>query len=478
MKEQIMQSVERHAPLLEDVAMKIWDYAELSLKEYQSAALYKKVLAEQGFQVEENLAGIETAFSGSFGSGHPIIGFLGEFDALSGLSQVAGGTTRQEKVPGGEGHGCGHHLLGAGALGAALAVKDYLAETGKPGTVVFYGCPGEEGGAGKAFMAREGLWQELDAALTWHPADVNEVVSGTCNACIQKEYTFQGVAAHAAANPHMGRSGLDAVQLMNLGVEFLREHMRPSGRIHYAITNSGGLSPNVVQPMARVLYMVRDIEVSDTLALQARVDKIAEGAAMMTETRLTVRFIDGTANTVPNFTLEKVLHENFELVGAPQYTAEETAYAKALVDGFEAKPDKLPGAGSKYDPKIKEFVEQATQEGMRPLNDFVMPLHSSHQFEFGSTDVGDVSWLTPTAQVHAVCYPSGSPGHSWQQVACGATSVGMKGMLAAAKVLACSAVDLWEKPELLEAAKAEFKKQAKAGYTCPIPADAVPTTID
>ena len=476
-KQQALAAVERHEALLTSVAAQIWDFAELSLQEHRSAALYCDILAEQGFTVERNLANIATAFSGSFGSGSPVIGFLAEFDALSGLSQVGGATEREELIPGGNGHGCGHHLLGAGALGAALAYKEYLEKSGAPGTVIFYGCPGEEGGAGKAFMAREGIWSALDAALTWHPDSANEIVSGTCNSCIQKEYAFTGVASHAASGPENGRSALDAVQLMNLGVEFLREHMRPSSRVHYAITNTGGLSANVVQPFAKVLYMVRDIDVTPTLALQARVDKIAEAAAMMTETRLTVRFIDGTSNTVPNFTLEKVLYDNFTAIALPTYTPEEWDYAAALSAAIENKPDALPGDASKHDPTIRAFVAEASNNGTKPLNDFLIPQFSSHQFEFGSTDVGDVSWLTPTAQIHTVCYPSGTPFHTWQTVTCGTTGIAMKGMLTAAKVLATAAVDLHQNPALLAAAKAEFAQQARAGYTCPLPADAVPTIV-
>lgn len=477
MKKKALSAIEENAALFCDVSDKVWEYAELSLLEYKSAALYCKVLKDLGFEVTENLAGIETAFSGTYGHGRPVIGILAEYDALSGLSQVKGKAQREELVVGGAGHGCGHNMLGAGSLAAAVAIKKYLEETGKEGTVIFYGCPGEEGGAGKAFMARDGLWKHLDAALTWHPSDTNEVTTGTCNSCIQKEYKFTGIASHAAGDPHMGRSGLDAVELMNIGVQFLREHMPTTARIHYAITDAGGNSPNVVQPYAQVLYMVRDIKVKDALSLQARVDKIAEAAAMMTDTKLSVRFIDGTANTVPNFTLEKVLFDNFEQVPLPAYTEAEIAYAKALVDSYEAKPDRLPGFATQEDPAIAEWVQEKTKGGTLPINDFLMPLYSSLKFRFGSTDVGDVSWLTPTAQVHTACYPSGAPGHSWQHVSCGATSVGHKGLLLAGKVLAGAAIDLYENPDILTKAKAEFDKKAADGYLCPIPDDAVPTAV-
>ncbi|MBE6936579.1 MAG: amidohydrolase, partial [Ruminococcaceae bacterium] len=307
LKKEALSVIDEKQQIFTDVSDKIWEYAELSLLEYQSMELYCKVLAENGFQVEKNLCGVPTAFSGSFGSGRPVIGILGEFDALSGLSQKCGVAQRDELVAGGNGHGCGHNMLGAGSLAAAFAVKAYLEKSGKSGTVIFFGCPGEEGGAGKAFMARDRSWEKLDAALSWHPEDHNKVTTGSCISCIQVEYKFTGIAAHAAGNPEAGRSALDAVELMNIGVQFLREHMADSARIHYAITDAGGNSPNVVQPTAQVLYMVRDHKVREAMRLQERVDKIAEAAAMMTETKLTRRFIDGTANTVSNARLEKLL---------------------------------------------------------------------------------------------------------------------------------------------------------------------------
>ncbi len=241
--------IEENSDKYIDISHKIWGYAELSLKEYKSAALYTEALRAEGFDVSENLGGIPTAFSGSFGSGKPVIGGLAEFDALSGLSQKAG-LTHREPLDGqsatDSGHGCGHNMLGAASFGAACAIKNYLKQSGHSGTVIFYGCPGEEGGAAKAFLAREGVWKSLDAAITWHPGDTNEVTTGTCNSCIQVLYKFHGVAAHAAGNPEMGRSALDAVELMNTGVQYLREHMKSDCRIHYAITNAGGASPNVV----------------------------------------------------------------------------------------------------------------------------------------------------------------------------------------------------------------------------------------
>jgi len=471
-----LAAVDEKKDLFTAISDRIWDYAELSLKEYQSAALYCKTLRELGFTVTEKLGGIDTAFCGSFGSGGPVIGILGEFDALSGLSQEAGKAFHCPLQPGGSGHGCGHNLLGAGSLAAAVAVKRYLERNGAPGTVIFFGCPGEEGGAGKAFLAREGLWKTLDAALCWHPGDAFQTMTGTNNSCIQVLYKFHGIPAHAAGDPFNGRSALDAVELMNIGVQFLREHTTPDCRIHYAITNSGGVSPNVVQSVADVLYMVRANKVADTVALQARVDDIAKGAALMTGTSYERVFIDGTAETLPNFTLEGLLYDNMEEVGLPVYDEADRALAAALKATYPPGEAAL-GTGARFDPSIRKQVSALTEGGTRPLNDFLMPRYSGTQFSPGSTDVGDVSWLTPTAQIEALAWPSGVPGHSWQIVACGRSEMAHKGLLFAGKVLAGAAIDLLTKPELLAAAKAEFQERAAGGYVCPIEPDAVPIAL-
>ena len=365
--------------------------------------------------------------------------------------------------------------LGAGALAAAAAVKRYLELSGKPGTVIFYGCPGEEGGSGKAFLAREGLWKKLDAALSWHPSDVNQVETGTNNSSIQVLYRFSGVAAHAAGEPYNGRSALDAVELMNVGVQFLREHMKDDCRIHYAITDAGGVSPNVVQAKAAVLYMVRANKVTDSVALQKRVDDIAKGAALMTGTSFERVFIDGTAELLPNYALEELLYQNMAELGAPQFTEEETAFAAALRETYP-HPD-LPGIGARADASIAKQVRELTENGAKPLNDFLMPLYHGTLFTPGSTDVGDVSWLTPTAQIHTVTWPDGVPGHSWQVVACGKSSMAHKGMRYAAKALAGAAIDLIEDPDILAAAREEFEEKSASGYVCPIEPGAVPTAL-
>lgn len=476
-KQTAIAAVDAKSGVVFQVSDAVWEYAELSLQEEKSAACYCQVLEQEGFAVEKGICGIPTAFAASFGSGRPVIGVLAEYDALSGLSQKGGALEREEEVPGGCGHGCGHNLLGAGALAAALGVKAYLEQTKRPGTVVLYGCPGEEGGAAKAFMARENLWRGLDAALTWHPDDANEVVTGSSNSCIQTQYTFTGVAAHAAGDPERGRSALDAVELMNIGVQFLREHMSSRARIHYAITDAGGRSPNVVQPRATVLYMVRSNHVAEAVELQERVDNIARGAALMTGTSFEKKFIDGLADTVPNHTLESVLYRNFQALGVPSHTAEQHAFADALARTYPGS-DRVPGIGAENDGGIAEQVKALRQANGHAMNDFLLPLYQGDAFNPGSTDVGDVSWQTPTGQIHAAAWPNGSPGHSWQNVSIGRTDIGRGAALHAGKVLAAAAIDLYEDPELLAAAKAEFERQTAEGYTCPIPEGAVPTIAD
>lgn len=450
-----------------ELSDKIWEYAELSLKEYRSAEEYVRVLGELGFSVETNVCDIPTAFLGKCGEGRPVIGILGEFDALSGLSQVGGSLERKELQKGGSGHGCGHNLLGAGALAAAYGVKEYLKSTGRSGTVIFYGTPGEEGGAGKAFMAKEGAWYDLDCALTWHPTDANEVATGSCNSCIQTLYKFSGVASHAAGDPENGRSALDAVELMNIGVQYLREHMPSDARIHYSIIDGGGFSPNVVQPTASVLYMVRSPKVCDALELQKRVDRIADGATLMTDCGCERVFIDGCSGTLTNHTLEKLLYDNITAIGVPEYTESEWNFASKLKATY--KTHALPTIAAQYDSNAKCEIERLTENNTRPINDFISPLYTRDAFSPGSTDVGDVSWQTPTAQVYTACFVAGAPGHSWQNVSVGKTSIAYKGMLLAAKTLAATAIDLYENPETLDAAKAEFKALSKEGYVCPIP---------
>lgn len=470
-KQFLYESIDRNAPAIIALSDAIWDFSELSMEEYQSADYYCALLEQEGFTVQRALCGIPTAFSGSFGSGSPRIGILGEYDALSGLSQQPGRTEHLPLTQGGNGQGCGHNLLGAGAFGAALAIKQAIQAGQLSGTVIFYGCPGEEGCAGKTFMARDGMFRDLDAALTWHPGDTNEIKVGSSAACIQVEYTFHGVASHAAANPQDGRSALDAAELMHVGVQFLREHIPPNSSIHYSVTDGGGVSPNVVQPLAKTIFMVRGETVRKAKALLHRVDNIAKGAALMTDTTVTTRQIDGTSSTLGNQALEQVMFANLNDAPLPVYTEQEQAFAQALHGTYSAD---LPGALTAVNRSIRVFVLEKTQGGKRALNDFVIPYVPDAAYSPGSTDVGDVSWLTPTAQFTAATWTSGSPGHSWQNVSIGKTSVAHKGMLYAAKVLAATAADLMTQPEALAAARAEFAETAAAGYDCPIGPELVP----
>ena len=471
-KQKLYEIIEKKSSLLTGLSDKIWEYAELSMLEYKSVAAYVQILKEEGFAVVENLCNVPTAFSGTFGSGKPVIGILGEYDALSGLSQTPGVAEKLPLEAGGCGQGCGHNLLGAGALGAAIAIKEAIAAGELSGTVIFFGCPGEEGCAGKTFMAREGIFKELDAAITWHPGDTNEIMYGSNAACMQFEFSFTGLAAHAAGDPYNGRSALDAAELMNVGVQFLREHMPEKSSIHYSFSDAGGISPNVVQPTAKLIYMVRSDTVQHAKALLARVQDVARGAALMTGTSVTWRQIDGTASTVSNQVIENILHANMEAAPLPQYTDDEIVYAKQLRATYDTS--KLPGTRTYDDVKVKKFILEATENGTKPINDFVVIHTPCNPFSPGSTDVGDVSWLTPTAQFNAVTWPSGSPGHSWQNVSCGKTSIAHKGLLYAAKVLAGSAADLMENAALLTEAREEFEIAAAEGYDCPISPDLVP----
>lgn len=478
-KKTAVSAVEEKADLICRVADEIWAHPELSLQEYHSCDLYCEVLEKEGFLVEKGTCGIETAFTASFGSGRPVIGILAEYDALSGLSQKAFSAKRMPRDVGDTvsdcGHGCGHNLLGAGAMAAAIGVRKFLEETKTPGTVILFGCPGEEGGAAKAFFARDGLWKNIDAALTWHPDDANQVVVGTTNACIQVQYSFHGVASHASAAPEYGRSALDAVELMNIGVQFLREHMSDKARIHYAITDAGGRSPNVVQADATVLYMVRSDKVAEALELQKRVDRIAEGAALMTDTHFDRKFIDGLSETVPNHTLEKVLYKNFEALGVPHYTKEETDFADELIRTYPSG-NMVPGLGSSASESYARTAEK--MRGEKSMNDFLLPYYEGEVFRPGSTDVGDVSWLAPTAQIYVAAWPNGCPGHSWQSTSSAGSTIGHKAAVHAGKVLAAACCELFTCPDLIREARAEFDEQTKAGYVCPIPPDAVPVVAD
>ncbi|MBQ0037306.1 MAG: amidohydrolase [Clostridiales bacterium] len=473
-KQDCFQVIDAAASELTALSDDIWGYAELSLQETRSAKRYVDFLQKAGFAVETNIAGIETAFTATYGSGRPIIGILAEYDALSGLSQKANYVKKESLTAGGCGHGCGHNLLGAGALSAALGIKHYLSG-GHSGTVILYGCPGEEGCAAKAFMAQQDMFRSLDAALAWHPGDTNEVTSGRNQTSLQVLYRYHGIASHAAESPHMGRSALDAVELLNIGVQFLREHIAQADALHYAILDAGGCSPNVVQPEASVLYMLRSDNVPHAQKLLKRLDNIAHGAALMTETTMDRQFVDGTADIVPNAVLEQVLFRNMQEVGVPTYTTQETDFAAALRDTYPH--DRLPGSVWQLDDECAAQVKALSENNTKALNDYLMPYRTSNQQNFGSSDVGDVSHQTPTAQFTAVTWASGSPGHSWQNVAIGKHSIAHKGMLYAGKVLCAAAIDLYESPALLKQAREEWQRKNGVGYICPIEDGTIPTIL-
>lgn len=478
-KQQLYDYIDANAQSFISISDRIWDYAETAFQEYKSAALLCDTLEQAGFQVQRGAGDLETAFVARLGSGKPAIAFLAEYDALAGLNQKAGSAVREPTTPedaGKPGHGCGHNLFGTCAVAAAMAVKAWLETTGKEGTVIVYGCPGEEGGSGKAFMARDGVFDGCDIALNWHPSTFNSITSGSSLANIQVLFKFYGVAAHASSAPENGRSALDAVELMNLGTQFLREHMEDADRVHYAITNSGGFSPNVVQARADVLYLIRSPKSANARSLYERVCKIAQGAAHMTDTRLEIDFVKACSEKITLKSLTDLLYRNMEQAPKPQYTQEEYDLARALQASFEVPKNPLVDAvrrcGEEFRPQLAELYREN-----KGLADFLLPCYSNDVVSKGSTDVGDISWVCPTGGFVAVTAPTGTPGHSWQYVSSNRTSIAHKGLLFASKVLSGAAIDLLEDPALVEQAKQEHAQKAVGGYVCPIPKGVKPRAI-
>ena len=457
MEQNYLSVIDEKAELLTQCGDYLWENAETAYEEFRSAAYLIKLLRDEGFEVQENLTGIATAFSGRFGQGKPVIGILGEFDALSGLQQESG-VTEMKPIPGKTcGHGCGHNLFAEGALGAAIAVKRYLEESKAPGTVIFYGTPAEEGGSGKAFMARDGAFDELDAAVTWHPGSATRVKTNHSLANYQIVYRFDGIPSHAGGAPEKGRSALDALELMNIGVQFLREHMPDHCRVHYAITETGGYSPNVVQGHAEAIYLIRAPKNDMVKQLYARVNKIAFGASQMTETTESHEFIKACSNTVVNYTLCRAMQEIMENLAPPAPSAEEEAYFRSFA---ETALKDIPGA----DPAHPIHYE------LKPLS----PTTQSH----GSTDVGDVSWICPTVQLNVANWTVGTPGHSWQVVAQDKLPWAHTMTRYAAKIMAATAVKLLQDEALLAEAKKEHAENVGPdGYQPPIPADVRPQAI-
>lgn len=479
-KKEALAAIDREREPICAASDAVWEHPETAFQEFASTEILCDLLEKEGFQVERNVAGIATAFSGTFGHGKPVMGILGEFDALSGLSQEEGLAEKKAIVDGEPGHGCGHNLLGAGSVAAAVAVKEYLEKNGKEGTVIFYGCPGEEGGSGKSFMARDGVFDELDFAVTWHPYDMNLVWVGSSLANYQIFYRFYGVSSHAAACPELGRSGLDAVSLMNTGVQYLREHVIQEARIHYAVTNTGGYSPNVVQPYAEVLYLIRAPKNGQVKEIFERINDIARGAALMTGTRMEYQFVKACSNLVDNTTMQEVMQKNLETIEREPYTEEEREFAAKIAATYGGQKMDLEAVRAKYEKSGRATAEQIYAPfANAELNDFVAPLADVEILLAGSTDVGDVSWICPTAQVYTVTEAAGTPGHSWQEVAQGKSSIAHKGMLFAGKVMAATAIDLLESPETVQAAKVELERRLGGGkYEAPIPEGVRPQSIN
>jgi len=462
--EKIWRLVDVRKDDYEALSDRVWGMPELCYGEYRSVAEHKAMLEQEGFRITENLADIPTAVMGEAGDGGPVIAILGEYDALPGLSQVAGIAEPKEMERGGHGHGCGHNMLGSAALLAATAVKNYLAEAGLKGRVRYYGCPAEEGGAAKGFMVRAGCFDDVDIAITWHPAAINRVDDAQSLAGVRVDYTFRGRASHAAAAPHLGRSALDAVELMNVGVNYMREHMPSDARIHYAMIDSGGIAPNVVQALATVRYSIRARDLPGMNALIARVRKIADGAALMTETSVEVKVISGVSNLLGNTPLEKAMQSQFDRLGPPPFDAADKKYAADIQKTLS--PEDIASAYARAGMAPRKDT---------PLCDFIVPFGTKGAPMMGSTDVGDVSWVVPTVQARVATHAIGTPGHSWQITAQGKSGQAKKGMVNAAKVMAGVAVDALNDPTLVANAKADLKARTDATpYVCPIPDDVNP----
>lgn len=438
-KQTILADLDKRFPEYAGISKQIWDFAELGYQEEKSSALLEEQLRKEGFDVKTGVAGIPTAFVATYGSGKPVIGILGEYDALPGLATEA----KPEFTPiTGQkgGHGCGHNLFGTASMAAAVEVKDWLKRSGHSGTIKIYGCPAEEGGAGKVYMVREGLFKDVDVVLHWHPGDKNAADAGTSLANKNAKFRFRGIAAHAAAAPERGRSALDGVEAMDYMVNLMREHIPSDTRIHYVITR-GGEAPNVVPAFAEVYYYARHKDRDILQSVWKRIENAAEGAAKGTGTKVDWEILGGVYNLLPNVTLAEVMHQNLKTVGGVNYTVEEATFAKKISETFDRK---VP------------IDEAATVKDFRDA--------SESATSGGSTDVGDVSWTVPTVGLSTATWVPGSSAHSWQSTAASGMSIGQKGMLVAAKTLALTALDLYKTPTLIEKARAEWVQKRGADF--------------
>ena len=460
-----------------ELSDKWWDIAETRFVEYKSAEILAEVLEEEGFTVERKAGGVETAVIGTWGSGKPVIGFMGEYDALANLSQAAGEAVKKPLEEGKPGQGCGHNLLGAGALMAATAFRDYMKENGLSGTVKYFGCPAEEGGSGKTYMLRGGAFEGTDICLTWHPNADNNVFTVSSLANIQCYFHFKGRSAHAAGSPENGRSALDAVELMNVASNYLREHVPTTSRLHYAIVNAGGTAPNVVQAEASVLYLMRAPKLAGVQNIFERVCKIAKGAALMTETEVEIDFDKACSSYLANITLCDVLAEVMEDLGPPAFDKEDFELAEKLRATL-SEGERNKTTGKTYN-KL-DWQELEEKHDAEALATFIHPYHPELKEVSGggSTDVGDVSWVVPTAQFNCATAPKNTSAHTWQWVSCGKSGMAHKGTVRAAEIMAASALIAYNNPEIIEKAKAELNKVLeKTPYENPIPAHVQPRIV-
>jgi aminobenzoyl-glutamate utilization protein B len=431
-KSQTIADIQSHYGDYKKIALQIWDYAEVGYKEVKSSALLQQTLADNGFVVKAGVAEIPTAFVATYGSGSPVIGILAEFDALPGLSQQA----VAEKMPfesRAAGHGCGHHLFGTASVAAGIEIKKLMADKKLSGTIRVYGCPAEEGGSGKVYMVRAGLFDDVDLVIHWHPGSANSVTLTSALANKSAKFRFHGLSAHAAMAPDKGRSALDGVESMDYMVNMMREHIPQETRIHYVITN-GGKAPNVVPDFAEVYYYVRHPRKDEVVRIFDWVVQAAQGAAMGTQTKVDYEIIGGTHDLLLNRTLAGDMQQNLLRVGGVSYTPEELVFAKKIQASFTYA---VPG------------IETAAD---------VQPMKEVNDAGGGSTDVGDVSYAVPTVGMEAATWVPGVPAHSWQATACGGTDIGIKGMMVAAKTMALTAIDCFSDPALVASARAEFKK--------------------
>ena len=450
------------------LANKVWSTPETCYTEQLSMRAHVEELKYHEFSVKTGIANIPTAVLGEYGTDGPIIAFLGEYDALAGLSQKSDVFHQDPVKKGGNGHGCGHNLLGSASMQAAVALKNWLQESNLPGVVRYYGCPAEEGGAAKTFMVRDKVFEDVDAAITWHPGCLPGIVKGSSLANCRVDFTFEGKASHAAVSPHLGRSALDAVELMNVGVNYMREHMPDKARIHYALIDGGGISPNVVQAKAKVRYVVRDETTPKMMELLERVKEIAKGAALMTQTKVKTKILAGVSNLVYNETLGNIMQGNLDQLGPPEFTKKEKVYAKKYQDTLSRKDIE-----SAYSHAGIDLVEGEVLAGSVVSGD-TEPVDMG-----GSTDVADVSWVVPTVSLWGANYAIGTPFHSWQMTAQGKSSIAIKGMTHAAMVMAATGSDLMTKRHILDDAWSEHNKTIeKEGYMLPISLSASPPIKD